>query len=126
LWPPPDPFEPVGPVGVLLLLVVVELLELPVPVGPVGVGTVGPVEVVGVQEAETLLTGPTPAGTIEAAGVPGGTFTLKLSVCPVSSVTVTVHSSAEAVGIAAIPRTANTEAAAIATVFSFRRTDKLT
>jgi hypothetical protein len=90
------------------------------PVGPVGLVDVG------VHDADTLLTGPTPAGTICEAGVPGGTLTLNDSVCPVSSVTVTVHWSAEAVGIAAIPRIANTEAAVNAAVFSFLLLNNLT
>jgi hypothetical protein len=92
------------------------------PVGPVGLVDVGG----GAQDADTLFTGPTPAGTICEAGVPGGTLTLNDSVCPVSSVTVTVHWSAEAVGIAAIPRIATTEAAAKAAVFSFLLLNNLT
>jgi len=93
------------------------------PLDPVGV--VGVVDV-GVQDADTLLTGPMPPGTICEAGVPGGTLTLNDSVCPVRSVTVTVHWSAEAVGIAAIPRIANTEAAVKAAVFSFLRLNNVT
>jgi hypothetical protein len=111
-----------GPVVELAVLVVEEPVE---PVEPVGVGNVE-VVVVGVQDADTLFTGPTPAGTICEAGVPGGTLTLKDSVCPVSSVTVTVHWSAEATGIAAIPRIAKTKAAVSATVLSFRRVDNVT
>jgi hypothetical protein len=72
--------------------------ELDEPVGPVGEDGDGPVEGVGTVEdefgahdADTLRTGPTPAGTIDAGGVPGGTFTLKVSVCPVNNVTVTEH-----------------------------------
>jgi hypothetical protein len=57
---------------------------------------------VGTHEARTLLTGPVPGGTSADVGVPGGTLTLKVNVCPVSSVTVTVHWSAEADGSAVI------------------------
>jgi hypothetical protein len=140
------PLGPVGPLGPLpcepfgLPLFPPEPLGLPgedeVPVGPVGaepdepdeplapVEGTGLVDVeLGLQEADTFFTGPTPAGTIEAAGVPGGTLTLKVSVCPVSSVTVTEHWSAEAVGRAAIPKTANTDAADPAAIFSFRGID---
>ena len=38
---------------------------------------------------------------IEEGGVPGGTLTVKVSVCPVTVLTVTTHVSAEATGIAA-------------------------
>ena len=72
------------------------------------------------------MTGPTPAGTIADGGVPAGTFTLKLSVCPVTSVTVTVHWSADADGIAAMPITAKTVASETTAVFSLRVVDKLT
>lgn len=82
--------------------------------------------VVGVHEALTLFTGLTPAGTIDEGGVPGGTLTLKVSVCPVTSVTVTVHSSAEAVGRFAIPITANADTTEMAAVFSLRLLDNLT
>jgi hypothetical protein len=102
---PLDPLDPLDP------------LE---PLGPDGVVDVG------AHDADTLFTGPTPAGTIDEAGVPDGTLTLNDSVCPVSSVTVTVHWSAEAVGIAAIPKIANTEAAVNAAVFSFRRINNVT
>jgi hypothetical protein len=107
-----DGEAPVGPVAED------EPDELPDPLPP-GVGEVE----VGAHEAETLFTGPTPAGTIETGGVPGGTFTENVSVCPVSNVTVTLHSSAEAVGNAAIPRTANTDAADPAAILSLRLID---
>jgi hypothetical protein len=92
------------------------------PVDPLGLVEVGG----GAHDADTLFTGPIPAGSICEAGVPDGTLTLNDSVCPVSSVTVTVHWSAEAVGIAAIPKIANTEAAVNAAVFSFRRVNNVT
>lgn len=117
--PPPEPLgldEEEDPVEVVV--VEDEPDELPDPLPP------GVVEVeLGAHEAVTLFTGPTPAGTIEAGGVPGGTFTVNVSVCPVSSVTVTLHSSAEAVGKAAIPRTANTDAADPAAILSLRLID---
>ena len=53
-------------------------------------------------------------------------MTAKLSVCPVTSVTVTVHWSAEAEGIAAMPITANTVATVTAAVLSFRLLSNLT
>ncbi len=84
------------------------------------------VVVVGAHDALTLLIGPSPAGTIAEAGVPAGTLTLKLCVCPVSSVTVTVHSSADAEGIAAIPITPNTVAIVAKAVFSFRLRNNVT
>jgi hypothetical protein len=75
------------------------------------------------HDAETLFTGPVPGGTKAEAGVPAGTFTLNVSVWPVSSVTVTVHSSAEAVGIAARPSVASTELTATTAIFSLRLLD---
>jgi hypothetical protein len=78
---------------------------------------------VGAHEADTLFTTPIPDGTIDMAGVPGATLTLKDSAWPVSSVTVTLHSSAEAIGKAAIPKIANNDAADPAAIFSFRHID---
>jgi hypothetical protein len=109
-----------GPVVELVVPVVLGGAE---PVETVGAGEE---EEAGAHEAVALLTGPTPAGTICAAGVPGGTLTLKLSVCPVSRVTVTVHWSADALGSAAIPMTANTDAAVAAAILSFRCFNNLT
>jgi hypothetical protein len=91
-----------------------------------GVDVVVVVGVAGAHEALTLLIGPMPAGTIADGAVPAGTLTLKLWVWPVTSVTVTVHSSADAVGIAAIPITPNTVATVAAVVFSFRLLNNLT
>jgi hypothetical protein len=81
------------------LVVVVEVVEVDVvDVEVVGVEVVGVVAVtvgvelvVGWHEAVTFWTGPTPAGTSCDGGVPGAAFTMKVSVCPLSSVTVTVH-----------------------------------
>jgi hypothetical protein len=56
-----------------------------------GADVVVVVGVLGAHEALTLLIGPMPAGTIAEGAVPAGTLTLKLCVCPVTSVTVTVH-----------------------------------
>lgn len=72
------------------------------------------------QEARTFFTGPVPGGMSAEVGVPGGTFTVKVSVCPVSSVTVTVHSSAEADGSNATAIVASTVATVTAAIFSFR------
>lgn len=114
--PEPEPFFGGG--GLVVVVVGVVLDEV--------VTGVVEVVVVGRQEALTPLIGPTPAGTIDEAGVPGGTSTVKLWVWPVSSVTVTVHSSAEATGIQAIPITINTVATVAAAVFSLRLVDTLT
>jgi hypothetical protein len=73
-----------GVVGVVVVVVGVEV------VGVVA-DTVGVVLVLGWHEAVTFWTGPTPAGTSCEGGVPGGAFTTKVSVWPLSSVTVTVH-----------------------------------
>jgi hypothetical protein len=62
---------------------------------------------VGAHVAWTLLTGPVPGGTSAEGGVPGGKLTLKVSVWPVTSVTVTVHWSAEADDNAVIASTAS-------------------
>lgn len=76
-----------------------------------------------VQEAWTLATGPVPGGTRLAGGVPGGALTVKVSVCPVVSVTVTLHTSAEAEGSPARAKPASAEPAATARIFSFRLMD---
>ena len=44
----------------------------------------------GLHDSEMLLNGPL-IGTAAEAGVPGATFTLKVNVWPLSSVTVTAH-----------------------------------
>jgi hypothetical protein len=78
---------------------------------------------VGVQEAWTFFTGPVPEGTMLEAGVPGGALTSKVRVWPVSSVTVTLHWSAEALGSTAMAMVAMADPAEMARIFSFRRTD---
>lgn len=77
--------------------------------------------VVGVEEHDSVTdwTGPVAGRWIEDSGVPGGTFTVNVSLAPPTSVTVTTHVSAEALGSAAIPGTASAVAAATATK-SFR------
>jgi hypothetical protein len=107
------------------------LVEGVVDVGAVEVGVVGvaPIEGpelvwVGTHEAVTLLTGPVPGGTSADVGVPGGTLTLKVSVCPVRSVILTVHWSAdEAVGITARPSPTSSEPRAMPAVLSFSLLD---
>ncbi len=70
----------------------------------------------GGQDSETLAT---PPGRFRLEmGAPTGSD--KESVCPVIKVTVTVQSSADAVGIAAIPVTAKVTATATAPTVSFR------
>lgn len=104
---------------VLVVVVVVPLLVVVVVLVPVPVPPLAGL----VQEAWTFLTGPVPGGTRLEAGVPGGALTWKVSVCPVTSVTVTVHSSADAAGMAAMPRATKAEPAEMARTFSFRRID---
>lgn len=58
--------------------------------------------------AVTLATGGVPAGSICAGGVLGDAVTVKVRVCPSSRVAVTVHVSAEAVGMAATAITTST------------------
>jgi hypothetical protein len=60
------------------------------------------VEVVGVEvhDSVTAWTGPVTGNLIDDSGVPGGTLTVKFIFCPPTSVTVTTHVSAEAVGTA--------------------------
>lgn len=93
-----------------------------VPVG-VGVGVVevdvGVVDVV-LHDSVTPVTGTLTGNGIEETGVPGGTFTVKLSVWPVEVVTVTTQLSARAEesGIAESPRIAAAVAATL--IQSFR------
>jgi hypothetical protein len=94
---------------------VVDVVVVPVVPDPLLLGWV--------QEAWTFLTGPVPGGTRLEAGVPEGAFTSKVSVWPESRVTVTLHWSAEAFGIAAMAMVANADPAEMARIFSLRRTD---
>jgi hypothetical protein len=82
-----------------------------------------PVDPLGVHEAWTFFTGPVPGGSSWEAGVPGGALTVKVSVWPVSRVTVTLHWSAEALGSTAMAMVAMADPAEMARTFSFRRTD---
>lgn len=58
-------------------------------------------------------------------GVPGGTSTLNVSVTPPIRVTVTVHESADATGMAAVARTTSMAAASVSTARSRRLMIKL-
>jgi hypothetical protein len=78
------------------LLVVVELLD------ELGAGE---------HDIVSEITGPLIGRFSEDTGVPGGTSMLNVSVTPVSRVTVTVHGSADATGMAAVARTTNRAAA---------------
>lgn len=68
-------------VGVVLVVVPVEVVT----------DVVGVVLVDGWQLALTLETGGVPGGSICAGGVPGAALTVKVTVCPSSSVAVTSH-----------------------------------
>jgi hypothetical protein len=104
----------VGVVGVVVLVVVV-------PVVTVADG-VGLVEVDGAQLAEMSVS---PGGTSDEGGVPGAALTVSVAVLPVGRPTVSVHVSAEALGIAAIAIVTSSALAVMATVFSFRLVDTL-
>ena len=82
------------------------------------------VVVLGWHDADTLWY-ETPAGTSWDGGVPGAASTMKVSVPPVSSTTVTVHVSAEAVGSAATALVTSTDANVTAPIFSLRLLDTL-
>jgi hypothetical protein len=79
----------------------------------------------GTHDSEMLLTGPTLDGTRDEGELPAGTSPLNVSVCPVSSVTVTVQVSAEAVGRAAIAMVTNTKLAVPRPILSLRLLDTL-
>ncbi|HUO73425.1 MAG TPA: hypothetical protein VMU39_21830 [Solirubrobacteraceae bacterium] len=63
---------------------------------------------------------------IADSGVPGGTSTLNVSVCPVSMVTVRTHASADAAGSSAMACTASSEPTVASKAVSFRRPNTLT
>jgi hypothetical protein len=96
---------------------VVLVVGLPVPVVVVTMG----VEVVPVvadgHDSATVFTGPGRAS--DETGAPGGS--VKYSVWPVISVTVTVQLAADAVGNAAIADVASTVLAVASAIFSFLR-----
>src|ERR1035437_1213002 len=112
-------------VEVVLVVDVVELeLKLDELLGEVGVELVvdgrvvdEPVVVAGAQLIVSETTTPVIGSDSDETGVPAGTFTGKVNCCPPSSVTVTVHASAEAFGIAARPRV---KTADITAAISFR------
>ncbi|MFZ1992765.1 MAG: hypothetical protein WAU75_01545 [Solirubrobacteraceae bacterium] len=66
-------------------------------------------------------TGPVIGSPIAEMGVPGGTLTLKTRVWPSTRVTVTVHASADAVGMAARAMAMKIAPAMASTANSFRR-----
>ena len=83
--------------------------------------TAGVVVLVGVHCSLSEATGPVIGSPIAEMGVPGATLTWKTSCWPPTSVTVTVQSSADAVGIAARAIATKIVAAMASTVTSFRR-----
>lgn len=107
-WPLPDGVVVGVVVGVVDVVVGVVVVE---------------VVVVAEQDAWTFLTGPVPGGTSCEAGVPAGAVTVNVSVWPVTRVTVTLHWSADADGIAEMPSVPNAEPPAKARISSFRRMD---
>lgn len=82
-------------------------------------GGVGVVEDVGAHDSDTAWA---PAGRpgIEPSGVPAGTLTGSVIVCPVISATVTVQESADATGISAIACMASAVATVASATVSFR------
>lgn len=112
----PEPPPWLLPDGVVVGVVVVVVVV-------VGGGVVVVVVVVAAQDAWTFLTGPVPDGTSCEAGVPAGAETVNVRVWPLTSVTVTLHWSADADGITAIPMVLNAAPPAKARISSFRRMD---
>jgi hypothetical protein len=74
------------------LVVVLELVVI------VTVGAVVVLDELDWQDSLSDATAPLIGRFIDEIGVPGGTLTLNVSVCPVTRVTVTVHASADATG----------------------------
>jgi hypothetical protein len=107
-----------GPLGFggELELVLVVLVDVVVVVAEVVVE-----EQDSVTDATPTLTG----SEIEERGVPGGTSTLKVKVCPSVVLTVITHVSADATGIAAIAMTASTAPAIATATKSFRLLNKV-
>ncbi|HEX3978291.1 MAG TPA: hypothetical protein VHW96_18620 [Solirubrobacteraceae bacterium] len=83
--------------------------------------TAGVVAVVGAHCSLSEATGPVIGRPIAEMGVPGGTFTLKTRVWPLTKVTVTVQASADAVGMAARAMATKIAPAMASTASSFRR-----
>ncbi len=74
----------------------------------------------GAHDSLSETTTPTIGRLRAEIGVPGGTFTLKVSVWPSSSLTVTVHASAEALGSETIANTTSIAPASASILHSFR------
>jgi hypothetical protein len=81
----------------------------------------GVVEVDGAHDSLSEATGPGIGRPIAEMGVPGATLTWKTKVWPLTRVTVTVHASADAVGIEAMAMATKIAPAMTSTVSSFRR-----
>lgn len=116
VWPEPDPDEVEDVVGVLELVagaVVVVVLVV--------TATGGVVVVVGVHCSLSDATGPVIGRPMAEMGVPGATLTWKTRTWPLTRVTVTVQSSAEAVGIEPMASATKIAPAAASTASSFRR-----
>jgi hypothetical protein len=74
----------------------------------------------GEHDSATLSTGSVTGSEIDDSGVPAGTFTVKDTLPPPATVTVTTHESAWATGIAAIPEPASTDPPVTSATSSFR------
>lgn len=81
--------------------------------------------VAGAHDIVSVATTPLIGRFSEETGVVGGTSTLNVSVTPPTSVTVTVHGSADALGMAASPRTTKMATASDRTARSRRLIVKL-
>jgi hypothetical protein len=103
--------------GVVLALGVVPVLGVVVVVGFVVAGEL----LCEGQDSLTVFTGP--GRFSEDSGAPGASW--KVRTCPVSSVTVTVQSAADAVGSAATADTARAMPADAAATLSFRRVNTM-
>jgi hypothetical protein len=108
--------------GVDELVGVLELLAGAVVVDVVVVtATAGVLVVVGAHCSLSEATGPVIGRPIAEIGVPGGTLTWNTSTWPLTRVTVTVQSSADAVGMAARAMATKIAPAMASTASSFRR-----
>jgi hypothetical protein len=114
VWPDPDEVDE---------LVVVELVAAAVVVVLVVVvtETAGVVELVGVHCSLSEATGPVIGRPMAEMGVPGATLTWKTRTWPLTRVTVTVQSSAEAVGIEPMANATKTALATASMASSLRR-----
>lgn len=106
--PEPEPWDEDDPLlGVEDVVLVVEVLDDDEGGGGGGGGA-----------AHETLTIEAPGGALTAPAP--GTFSVRVSVCPVGSRTVTVHVSAVALGSAAMPKTTSTALAVPIATRSFR------